>query len=199
MPAAIGRDAANLYPPPMTDATPLAVYRYRLDWQDALAYERLARRMTSLQTVTFYLWLLLAGCLLIALPPELVGDTGSPRFWLTGAALLVAQYLIFWVARGVARLNRARYRYPAPVEIELAQWGDHLVVTTDGKRATVPFEEIGALLPTPERLFIAAGKSLVIVPAAALGGADGMARLVDAIDGFMREKYTGQTAEPLGP
>ena len=61
----------SLYLLAMTDA-PLAVYRYRLDWQDGLAYERLHRQMTGLQTITFYLWLLLAGCLLIALPPELV-------------------------------------------------------------------------------------------------------------------------------
>lgn len=175
----------------MTDAAPLAVYRYRLDWQDGLAYERLGRQMTSLQTITFYLWLLLAGCLLIALPPELVGDTGSPRFWLTGAALLVAQYLIFLVARAVTRLNRARYRYPKPIEVELAQWPGRLVVTTDGKATTVPFEDIGALLPTAERLFIAGGKALIIVPVSALGGADAMSRLVETIDGFMREKYAG--------
>ena len=67
-------------------------------------------------------------------------------------------------------------------------------MTVDGKGTTVPFEEIGALLPTPGRLFVAAGKALVIVPGAALGGADGMTRLVEAIDGYMREKYAGEAS-----
>ena len=182
----------------MTDA-PIATYRYTLTWQDGLAYERLPREMPGLQKITLYIWLGIAGILLIALPPEVVGDVNTPRFWLSGAALLIIQYLIFWMLRSITRLNRARYRYPAPAEIGLTQWPDHLVVEQNGKTTTVPFEEIGVLLPTATHLFIAAGRDLIIVPASAFPqGAAGIADMAAAIDGFMRDKLAERPGEPAG-
>ena len=184
----------------MTDA-PIATYRYTLTWQDALAYERLPREMPGLQKITLYIWLGIAGILLVALPPEVVGDVNTPRFWLSGAALVIIQYLIFWVLRGITRLNRARYRYSAPTEIVLTQWPDHLVVEQNGKVTTVPFEDISVLLPTATHLFIATGHDLIIVPALAFPqGAAGIADLSAAIDGFMREKHAtadGETIEQI--
>jgi len=178
--------------------TPLATYGYTLSWQDALAYERLPKEMPGLQKVTLYIWLGIAGIFLIALPPEVVGEVNTPRFWLSGAALVIIQYLIFWVLRGVTRLNRARFRYPAPAEVALTQWPDRLVVEQDGKGTTVPFEEIGVLLPTATHLFIAAGRDLIIVPAAAFPqGAAGIADLAATIDGFMREKLAGGGEQAL--
>ncbi|MDR3474186.1 MAG: hypothetical protein P4M09_21265 [Devosia sp.] len=186
-------------PEPEPAPTPVAIFRYRLDWQDALAYERLPRDLPGLQKITLYIWLGLAGILLIALPPELVGEPNTPRFWLSGAALVLLQYLIFVLLRGLTRLNRARYRYPAAIEMVLTQWPDRLLVETDGKGTTVPFEEIGALLPTAERLFIAAGGELVVVPASALGDAAGMQQLVDAIDGYMAERHARAAAVDVPP
>jgi hypothetical protein len=180
----------------MSDATPVAVFRYTLTWQDALAYERLPRDLPGLQKITLYIWLALAGIFLVALPPELVGEVNTPRFWLTGAALVIIQYLIFVVLRGITRLNRARYRIPAAIEAMLAQWPDRLVVERDGKVSTIPFEEIGALLPTVRHLFVAAGRELVIVPAAAFGEAAGMQELVDAIDGYMRVRLAADSVAP---
>jgi hypothetical protein len=176
----------------MSDTAPLATYRYTLTWRDALAYERLPRNMPGLQKATLYIWMAFAGLLLIALPPELVGDAGTPRFWLSGAGLLLVQYGIFVLGRAVMRLNRARFRYPAPAEIELEQEPGHLVVSEAGKRRTVPFEEIGVLLPTAHHLFIAAGRDLIIVPAEAFPSAGDMAALVADIDTFMREKYAAE-------
>ena len=180
----------------MDSSAPLAVFRYTLTWQDALAYERLPKTMPGIQQATLYIWLAIAGVLWIALPPELVGDNGTPRFWLSGVALLVLQYLIFRLARAVARLNRARHRYPAGVEMVVSQWPDRLSVERDGTTRVIAFEEIGALLPTAERLFIAAGRDLVIIPATAAGGAEGMARLVESIDGFMRQRYEARDGAP---
>jgi hypothetical protein len=180
-------------------ASPVAIFRYRLDWQDALAYERLPRDLPGLQKITLYIWLGLAGILLIALPPELVGEPNTPRFWLSGAGLVLLQYLIFVVLRGITRLNRARYRYPAAVDVAVTQWPDRLAIETNGKATTVPFEEIGALLPTAQRLFVAAGRDLVIVPVSAFGDAAGMARLVEAIDGFMRERHAEAAAVDVPP
>ena len=182
----------------MTDA-PLAVYRYSLTWQDALAYERLPKDMPGLQKITLYIWLALAGLVLVALPPEVVGELNSPRYWLTGAALVLLQYLIFITLRGITRLNRARYRFPTTVQLVVTQQPASLVVEREGKVTQVPFEEIGALLPTANHLFIAAGQDLVIIPAAALGDAAGMAQLVETIDSYMREKLavTAPAADPV--
>jgi hypothetical protein len=173
---------------------PLATYRYILTWQDALAYERLPRSMRGIQQATLYIWLALSGIFLITLPPELVGYAGTPRFWLTGAGLLVLQYAIFRGFRAVARLNHARYRFPRPVEMEVVEEDDHLVVTTDGKTKTVPFEEIGMLLPTRDYLFMAVGRDLVIVPARAFTLPDTPPALAARIDAFMRDRYEGEAA-----
>ena len=181
---------------PMTDLAPIATYRYQLTWQDALAYERLPKDLPGLQKMTLYIWLALAGLLLVALPPELAGEVNTPRFWLTGAGLVLIQYAIFWLARGVRRLNRARYRFPAAVDMVVTQWPDRLAVDRGGAETTVPFEEIGALLPTAERLFIAAGRDLVIMPVSVFGDATGMQRLVDAIDGYAREKREAEAPTP---
>ena len=73
---------------------PLATYRYTLTWRDALAYERLPRAMPLLWQITLYIWLAIAVVLLVALPPEVVGEYNTSRFWLTGAAMIVAAGLI---------------------------------------------------------------------------------------------------------
>jgi hypothetical protein len=174
---------------------PLATYRYTLTWQDALAYERLPRSMPGIQQATLYIWLALAGLLLITLPPELVGYAGSPRFWLTGAGLLILQYLIFRLFRAVARLNRARHRFPRPVEMAVMEDDDHLVVTAGGKSTTILFDEIGMLLPTKQHLFMAVGRELVIVPASAFTLPDTPQALAARIDAFMRDRYEGAAAE----
>ena len=178
----------------MNAPSPLNVYRFTVTWQDALAYERLPRDLPSLQKITLYLWLALAGIILVVLPSEVAGEVNSIRFWLTGAALVLLQYAIFVLLRAVTRLNRARYRYPAPVDVVLEQWPDHLTVADQGKSRDVKFEEIGALLPTAQRLFVASGADLIIVPVSAFGTEAGMATLVEAIDGFMRAKYAQQGA-----
>jgi len=171
----------------MTDA-PLRTLCYSLTWQDALAYERLPKDLPGLQKMTLYIWLALPGLFLVALPPELAGDLNTPRFWLTGAALVLLQYLIFMTLRGITRLNRSRFRYPTPAEMVVTQHPGGLTVEQDGKATAVPFEAIGALLPTARHLFIAAGSDLVIVPVGAFGDAAGMAELVETIDSYMREK-----------
>ena len=179
----------------MTDA-PSAVFRYTLTWQDMLAYEQLPKTMPGLQRVTLYIWLGLAGFMLELLPPDLVGEFNTPRFWVAGALLVAVQYGIFWGLRALTRVNRARYRYPRAVDVVVEQWPDRLIVENPGKTMTVAFEDIGALLPTPARLFIAAGRELVIMPAGTFGDAGGMQQLVDSIDAYMRQQYAARAALP---
>jgi len=173
---------------PMTDA-PLATYRYTLTRQDALAYENLRSELPGPQRVLFFIWLGLAGMLLAALPEEVAGPTWSLQFCAVGFALLALQYGLYVLARTVTRYIRARRRYPEPVEVSLEEHPDHLVVAENGKPRTVPFTEIGMILPTATHLFMAVGRDLVIVPQVAFGDAGGMTAMVEHIDGFMREKY----------
>ncbi|HVW92511.1 MAG TPA: hypothetical protein VHB74_07880 [Devosia sp.] len=174
---------ATSYLPAMPNAVPL---RYTLTAADALAYERLPRALTGMQRATLYLWLVLAGILLVALPPELVGTISSPRFWLTGAAFLIIQWFIYTGLRWWWQRSRAQAHYPHPVDISLEPFDDHLLITENGRTRRIPFEEIGVLLPTATHLFMAVGRDLVIVPRAAFGDAAGMTELVDTIDGYMR-------------
>lgn len=164
---------------------------YTLTAADALAYERLPRTLTGMQRATLYLWLVLAGVLLVALPPELVGTISSPRFWLTGAAFLIIQWFIYTALRWWWQRSRARARYPRPVDISLEQFDDHLQLTENGRTWNIPFGDIGVLLPTASHLFMAAGRDLVIVPVAAFGNAGGMDDIVARIDAYAREHQPG--------
>jgi hypothetical protein len=181
---------------PLTAPT---TYRYTLTWQDALAYERLPKELPGLQKITLYIWLGLAGLLLVALPPEVVGDENTPRFWLSGAALVLIQYLIFFVLRAIIRLNRARYRFPAPTEFVVIEEPDRLLVNQAGKATIVPFMEIRALLPTAHHLFIAAGKELIIMPMGAFSDPTAMAQLVDRIDYQARDRSDDEDPAPAAP
>ena len=166
-------------------STPLNTFRYTLTAADALAYERLPRKLRTPQTIMFVVWLGLGGFLLAALPPDLAGATWSPRYWATGAALVAVQYAIFVAVRGWVRHRRARFRVPAPREVTVSQWPNRLTVTELGRSRDIEFAAIGALLPTQAHLFIAAGDDLVIMPAIAFGTDRGMNELVEAIDGYM--------------
>lgn len=184
----------------MTEAAePIAQFTYTLTWQDALTYERLPREMSQMQTITFYLWLAIAGALLVALPEELVGAINTPRFWLTGAILVIMQYGIFFLARGIMRLNRARFRYPAPVEVVLSQWPDRLALVENGKPRTIGFDEIAVLLPAARHLFMAVPGDMVIVPATAFATPDGVAELAASIDAYMRDRRGEASPVDLPP
>jgi len=163
--------------------TPL---RYTLTTADALAYERLPRALTGMQRATLYLWLVIAGVLLVALPPELVGTIASPRFWLTGAIFLIIQWFIYVGARWWWQRSRARMRYPRPVDIELETFDDRLELAENGRPCTIPFDEIGMMLPTADYLFLAAGRELIIVPRTAFVDVTGMDDLVGRIDAHAR-------------
>lgn len=170
---------------------PLATYRYTLTWRDALAYERLPRAMPLLWQITLYIWLAIAVVLLVALPPEVVGEYNTSRFWLTGAAMIVAQYLIYRGLRAFRRWDRAMLRYPRATAVELTEWPARLLVSAADKPPTiVPFESIGVLLPTTDYLFMAVGRDLIVVPAGAFDDtAGGMEGMVSRIDGYMRLKH----------
>jgi hypothetical protein len=171
-----------------------APLRYTLTRQDALAYENLRGEMPGPQRVLYFLWLGLAGLLLAALPEDIAGTTWSARFFIAGTVLIGAQYLLFLGARALLRRNRARHRYPQPTTVKLERADDHFIVTENGKQRIVRFEAIGMLLPTASHLFIAVERDLVIVPMAAFSDASGMTEMVNAVDGFMREKYANQHA-----
>lgn len=168
----------------MPNSAPL---RYTLTAADALAYERLPRSLTGMQRATLYLWLVLAGILLVALPPELVGTISSPRFWLTGAAFLIVQWFVYIGLRAWWQRARAQARYPAPVEVAVEPFDDHLLLTEGGRTRSIPFEEIGMMLPAASHLFMAVGRDLVIIPLTAFGDQAGMDELVGRIDAYARD------------
>ncbi len=78
--------------------------------------------------------------LLVALPPEVVGGYNTSRFWLTGAAMIVAQYLIYRGLRAFRRWDRSLMRYSKPTAVELTEWPARLLVTeADKPPIIVPF------------------------------------------------------------
>ena len=171
----------------VTVAAPIAIYCYTLTAADALAYERLPRELPGLQKFALFVWLGLGGAALGLLPETITGSLYGVQFWLLGAVLIGVQYLIFRLVRGALRWLRARRRYPQPVEIGLEQWADRLILTQAGRTRTISFQAIGMLLPTPNALFAAVGKDLLIVPRRAFAGENDIMALADAIDAHARE------------
>ena len=171
----------------MTEPGPINAYRFTLTAADALAYERLPRELPGLQKFALFVWLGLGGAALGLLPETITGSLYGVQFWLLGAVLIGVQYLIFRLVRGALRWLRARRRYPQPVDIGLEQWPDRLVLTQAGRPRTIPFQAISMLLPTPNALFAAVDKDLLIVPRRAFAEDNDIMALADAIDAHARE------------
>jgi hypothetical protein len=178
----------------MTDILP--PLHYTLNWEDALAYERLPRAASRIEQIAFWIWLALAGLIAVALPPELVGATSSLRFWITALGLVVIQYTIFMLVRAGWRRSRARGRIPQPTTVELELEPGQVLVVENGKRREIPFEAIGALLPARNYLFMAAGSELVIIPAAAFPP-HGMDAMVETINAHMVAHYAALDGQPV--
>lgn len=166
---------------------PLATFRYTLEFADALAYERLRTRPRWTSRFAFAAWLALGVVVLAILPQSVTGPSSSLQFWGIGTLLILIQYGLYRIGRDLMRLRRASARVPDPIATELEQWPAHLVLTRNGAAQTILFSSIEALLPTPGHLFMAIPGDLVIVPARAFPGEEGIAGLADAIDTKVRE------------
>lgn len=154
---------------------PLALLHYRLTPADALAWEMLPTEARGwVKLALFAPWIMLGlgwGAI----------DGHDLPFW-QHAALASAPALAVWalsqalMARG--RQRRALARIPAPLDMVCEVWGDHLSAHAVGHPQAALIlapETIRQVVLTPDRLFLDAASSLLILPRAAFAGAEDMA------------------------
>jgi hypothetical protein len=102
---------------------PLAVYRYRLTYVDALAYERLPGEWTGWQKAALILPLMAIGALAGLLEDEL-----SVWWWGTVAGLLLVWALVGLVVFNWRIHRRAKARALREGQIEVEDWADSLTI-----------------------------------------------------------------------
>lgn len=156
---------------------PMRVAHYRLDWRDALAWGALPREMQGWRKGVMLLWLAGAGVVLALLPQGVVGEEGSVRYYVVLIGLLALQYGVATLVLTAHRHLRARRLFPAPVQVALQFWGDHLVETRSDRsspQVIVP-EFCGSFIATQTHMFVPYLRDQVlIVPLAAFTSAADM-------------------------
>lgn len=163
--------------PALLHDTPMRVADYWLDWRDALAWEVLPREMRGWRKGVMLLWLAAAGVALALLPERVAGAEGSVQYYAVLVGLLAVQYALAAGVMTAARHLRARRRFPRPVQVRLAFWGDHLEESRSDLTAPqviVP-EYCGVFITTPSHMFVPYLRDQVlIVPVSAFDSAETM-------------------------
>jgi hypothetical protein len=169
--------------PPSNAPGSIATYRYRLTRADALAFER-RRPLGRRGSVVLVAWMLLAGVEL----GVIAGDWSTGwRFWLLAATLAAVHALVaFGVLVVLVRMRAAR-RVPAPIDMELEDRGDRLVVRGGGRELDVAFAQLAAVAVNPTHLVVAFPPATIIVPRTAFTPAADLAGLVARIEAAGRE------------
>jgi hypothetical protein len=142
-------------------ADPDAIYRYTLSAADALVWERLPRPLTGLHKLGFAA-VLAVGCGGFALLPHRWVEGWKFFAWLTMVALFA--YIGTRLMFDVIALYRARQRYPAPADITLEDWEDHLQFRAAGTTNRIRLGDIDSLARTGDYVFLEASRQLVILP-----------------------------------
>ncbi len=146
------------------EQTPQRTYAYQLTSADLLAWLDLPSEKTP---AAFLLWTVPAGLCLAVLPASWVGVPFEPKFLLSGAVLLGGWFGFFVLAIRQVQAMRARRAFPAPVDMTLQEWDDHLAEMSNGGTRTIAPRDIGAIVETPKHVFVRARADMIIVPLAA--------------------------------
>jgi hypothetical protein len=156
---------------------PLAVYRYRLTYVDALAYERLPGEWTGWQKAALILPLMAIGAL-----AGLFEDELGVWWWAAVAGLLLA-----WAVVGLAVFNwrihgRARARAAREGHTEIEDRGDHLVIRSQAGTTRLADETIGRVIIAGGHVFILWRGGSLILPQRAFDSGAAMRAFGEAID-----------------
>ena len=156
---------------------PLAVYRYRLTYVDALAYERLPGEWTGWQKAALILPLMAIGALAGFLDDEL-----GIWWWASLAGLLIV-----WAVVGIAVFNwrihrRARARAAHEGQTEVEEWGDRLVARSQAGTISVAYETIGRVIVTDGHVFVLWRGGSLILPLRVFDSGEAMHAFGEAID-----------------
>lgn len=142
-------------------ADPDAIYRYTLSAADALAWERLPRRITGLHKLGFAA-VLLVGCGGFALLPHRWVEGWKYFAWLTMVALFA--YIGTRLMFDMIALYRARLRFPAPVDVVVEDWEDRLHVKLGTKTSRIRLGDVESLARTADYVFAQTASELLILP-----------------------------------
>lgn len=98
------------------------------------------------------------------------GDRGEEwQIWAIGALLVAVHYAVARIVMDLLARCRAAQRVPADTDVELEEWGDHLLVRCDGRDKVIAFETIAATALTATHIIISAPPETLIVPRSAFG------------------------------
>lgn len=169
-PAAEGRPTP---PPGATPATaPLRAWNVRVTSADALAWEMLPRELSGWRWAAFVVFLASAGAWVTLLTDRLgMTEGGWPHLALMLAAgglhWLIATIVMNWRMR-----VRARRLVPTPIDVEVEDHVDHLLIRTTpvgGATTTrsVGFDLVRECLADAGRLFLHDVSGVTILPLAA--------------------------------
>lgn len=154
---------------PETAQRPCHTYTYDLTSADALAWHRLRNDWSAGELAFGFVLTVVIGATLAFLPEPLVGSPYEPRFIAALAVTFALGYGFFRLAIDLNDRRLARRDIPAPRQVILEDWVDHLDERWEGGRRSVALEMMGPVLETPDHVFVQGPSAVIIIPAAAFG------------------------------
>ena len=156
---------------------PLAVYRYRLTYVDALACERLPGEWSGWRKAAMILPLMAIGAF-----AGLLEDWTGVWWWTSVVGLLLA-----WALVGFAVLNwrihrRARARALREGQTEVEEWGDRLTIRSQAGVTHLADEAIGRVIVTGGHVFVLWRGGSLILPLRAFEDGEAMRAFGEAVD-----------------
>lgn len=156
---------------------PLNILRYRLSLVDALAYERLPGEWSGRRKIAA-----LAPLIAIGAFSGLIEDW--PRLWWW---LSVGGLVLLWAIAGLFLHNwqmhrRARALAARLGQVEIEEWGDHLVIRLQSGTRHLAYEQIGKVTSTDSHVFILFHGGPAIVPLRAFDDDAEMRAFAEALD-----------------
>ena len=166
---------------------PIRTLTYRLTPQDAYAWVSMPRPYSGTGKFLSILWLMLAGVAMGLLPESIVGADRSLRWWAIGGGLLLFQFAVLVLVFNLRLRRRARRLVPAPCDVELEEWGDHLCENRGGRTTAVPLETIASVTRAGRHVFIDAPDDVIIIPARAFEDTGDMVAFAEGWDEAARD------------
>lgn len=156
---------------PGTAAAPPRAWAYQLTTADALAWEMLPRELRGWRWPAFIVFIASAGAWVTVLTDHLGVSEGGWSHLLLMMAAGALHWLIVTIVMNWRMRVRARRRIPAPLDVEVEDHVDHLLIRAtpmDGATATrvVSFDLVRECFADAGRLFLHDVSDVLIMPLA---------------------------------
>jgi hypothetical protein len=151
---------------------PYQTYHYQLTSNDMLAWRTLRNDWSTGEKIFGITLVIICSFILALLPEPWVGAPYDMRFLLLFGATIILTYAIFRLCIAYNDRRLSRCDIPAPRQMILEDWVDHLDERWEGGRRSLALEMIGKVVETPSHVFVQSHGPVIIVPAAAFASAN---------------------------